>query len=181
MSKKYRDSSYKSIYLSCGEKLLESYKDKRGVLILYYIDLDGNYVLDVDYYYRRKPNFRAGEFTQKGNIVSEFKQGEQMNVIPEGALHARLNHLDQINDDLTYVTTKGIPVITKEGGEVVQHAEIEHSEIIFTLDVTNKIEDLRKKWHEDKEDKYAIEAGKLLVKEILHNTDDRTNLIESVE
>ncbi len=55
MSKKYRDSSYKSIYLSCGEKLLESYKDKRGVFILYYIDLDGNYVLDVDYYYRRKP------------------------------------------------------------------------------------------------------------------------------
>lgn len=113
--------------------------------------------------------------------VKIHKQGGQMNVIPEGALHARLNHLDQINDDLTHVTTKGIPVITKEGGEVVQHAEIEHSEIIFTLDVTNKIEDLRKKWHEDKEDKYAIEAGKLLVKEILHNTDDRTNLIESVE
>ena len=118
---------------------------------------------------------------QEGMKVEEFKQGGQMNVIPEGALHARLNHLDQINDDLTHVTTKGIPVITKEGGEVVQHAEIEHSEIIFTLDVTNKIEDLRKKWHEDKEDKYAIEAGKLLVKEILHNTDDRTNLIESVE
>lgn len=118
---------------------------------------------------------------QEGIKVEEFKQGGQMNVIPEGALHARLNYLDQINDDLTHVTTKGIPVITKEGGEVVQHAEIEHSEIIFTLDVTNKIEDLRKKWHEDKEDKYAIEAGKLLVKEILHNTDDRTNLIESVK
>lgn len=118
---------------------------------------------------------------QEGMKVEEFKQGGQMNVIPEGALHARLNHLDQVNDDLTHVTTKGIPVITKEGGEVIQHAEIEHSEIIFTLDVTNKIEDLRKKWHEDKEDKYAIEAGKLLVKEILHNTDDRTNLIESVE
>jgi len=26
--------------------------------------------------------------------VEEFKQGGQMNVIPEGALHARLNHLD---------------------------------------------------------------------------------------
>lgn len=120
-------------------------------------------------------------FDEQPEELQEFKQGGQMNVIPEGALHARLNHLDQINDDLTHVTTKGIPVITKEGGEVVQHAEIEHSEIIFTLDVTNKIEDLRKKWHEDKEDKYAIEAGKLLVKEILHNTDDRTNLIESVE
>lgn len=116
-----------------------------------------------------------------GYYLPGYQKGGQMNVIPEGALHARLNHLDQVNDDLTHVTTKGIPVITKEGGEVVQHAEIEHSEIIFTLDVTNKIEDLRKKWHEDKEDKYAIEAGKLLVKEILHNTDDRTNLIESVE
>ena len=121
-------------------------------------------------------------FDKQPKELQEFKQGGQMNVIPEGALHARLNHLDQINDDLKEVTSKGIPVITKEeGGEVVQHAEIEHSEIIFTLDVTNKIEDLRKKWHEDKEDKYAIEAGKLLVKEILHNTDDRTNLIESVE
>lgn len=170
------------IFLKLGktgevEKELEAYnKGETGIENTHRLSYEGD-----RYYYRRKPNFRAGEFTQKGNIVSEFKQGGQMNVIPEGALHARLNHLDQINDDLKEVTTKGIPVITKEGGEVIQHAEIEHSEIIFTLEVTNKIEDLRKKWHEDKEDKYAIEAGKLLVKEILHNTDDRTNLIESVE
>lgn len=170
------------IFLKLGktgevEKELEMYNSgKTGIENTHRLSYEGD-----RYYYRRKPNFKAGEFSQNGQIVSLHKQGGQMNVIPEGALHARLNHLDQINDDLTHVTTKGIPVITKEGGEVVQHAEIEHSEIIFTLDVTNKIEDLRKKWHEDKEDKYAIEAGKLLVKEILHNTDDRTNLIESVE
>ena len=112
-----------------------------------------------------------------------FKQGGQMNVIPEGALHARLHHLDQIDPDLAKeITHKGIPVITvEENGKIVQHAEIEHSEIIFTLEVTNKIEDLRKKYHEDKKDEYAIEAGKILVTQILHNTDDRTNLIDSVE
>ena len=170
------------IFLKLGktgevEKELEMYNSgKTGIENTHRLSYEGD-----RYYYRRKPNFKAGEFSQNGQVVSLHKQGGQMNVIPEGALHARLNHLDQIDDDLTHVTTKGIPVITKEGGEVVQHAEIEHSEIIFTLDVTNKIEDLRKKWHEDKEDKYAIEAGKLLVKEILHNTDDRTNLIESIE
>ena len=135
------------------------------------------------YYYRRKPNFRSGEFVQNGNIVSGFKEGGQMNVIPEGALHARLHHMDNVDPNLAkQITHKGIPVITVEkDGEIIQHAEIEHSEIIFTLEVTNKIEDLRKKYHEDKKDEYAIEAGKILVEEILHNTDDRTNLIANVE
>jgi len=54
-------------------------------------------------------------------------------------------------------------ITVEENGKIVQHAEIEHSEIIFTLEVTNKIEDLRKKYHEDKKDEYAIEAGKILV------------------
>ena len=116
-------------------------------------------------------------------FFQSFKRGGQMNVIPEGALHARLHHMDNVDPDLAkQITHKGIPVITVEkDGEIVQHAEIEHSEIIFTLEVTNKIEDLRKKYHEDEKDEYAIEAGKILVEEILHNTDDRTNLIANVE
>ena len=114
-----------------------------------------------------------------GVKIEEFKNGGQMNVIPEGALHARLHHLDQVNPDLAKeITNKGIPVITvEEGGEIVQHAEIEHSELILTKEVTDKIEDLRKNGNEEA----MIEAGKLLVQEILHNTDDRTNLIKSVE
>ena len=122
-------------------------------------------------------------FDEQPEELQEFKQGGQMNVIPEGALHARLHHMDNVDPNLAkQITHKGIPVITVEkDGEIVQHAEIEHSEIIFTLEVTNKIEDLRKKYHEDKKDEYAIEAGKILVEEILHNTDDRTNLIANVE
>lgn len=113
-----------------------------------------------------------------------FKQGGKMNVIPEGALHARLNHLDQIDPNLAEnITNKGIPVVTNEkDGEIVQHAEIEHSEIIYNLEVSNKLEELRKKDKENtNDDSYAIEAGKLIVEETLRNTDDRVGLINNIE
>lgn len=108
-----------------------------------------------------------------------YKQGGQMNVIPEGALHARLNHYDEVDEKLAeQVTDKGIAVVSvEEGGEIVQHAEIEHSEIIFRKEVTDKLEKLRK----EDTDESAIEAGKLLVDEIFNNTDDRVGLIDSIE
>ena len=95
-----------------------------------------------------------------------------MNVIPEGALHARLNHMD--NKDFT---KKGIPVVAKDGDKLEQTAEIERNEIIFNLSVTNKLEELMK----DSSAKAALEAGKLLAEEILHNTIDNTGLIKEVE
>lgn len=114
------------------------------------------------------------------NITDEvraFKEGgkvnsKDMNVIPEGALHARLNHMD--NKDLT---KKGIPVVAKDGDKLEQTAEIERNEIIFNLSVTNKLEELMK----DGSAKAALEAGKLLAEEILHNTIDNTGLIKEVE
>lgn len=107
-----------------------------------------------------------------------YKNGGQMNVIPEGALHARKNHLTEVDDIYKQVTHKGIPVITiEDDGEVVQHAEVEHSEIIFTKEVTDKMENYRKQGT----DEAAIECGKMLVKEILYNTDDRSGVIQTVE
>lgn len=114
------------------------------------------------------------------NITDEvraFKEGgkvnsKDMNVIPEGALHARLNHMD--NEDFT---KKGIPVVAKDGDKLEQTAEIERNEIIFNLSVTNKLEELMR----DGSAKAALEAGKLLVEEILHNTIDNTGLIKEVE
>lgn len=114
------------------------------------------------------------------NITDEvraFKEGgkvnsRDMNVIPEGALHARLNHMD--NEDFT---KKGIPVVAKDGDKLEQTAEIERNEIIFNLSVTNKLEELMK----DGSAKAALEAGKLLAEEILHNTIDNTGLIKEVE
>ena len=108
----------------------------------------------------------------------EFKEGGQMNVIPEGNLHARLHHMDNADN----LTTKGIPVIDKEGN---QQAEIEVNEIILNLELTKKLEDLYSKYKKDdtsskEKDDLATEAGKLLAKEIIENTDDRTGLINTI-
>lgn len=102
----------------------------------------------------------------------KFQNGGKMNVIPDGALHARLNHMDVDN-----ITKKGIPVITQEnGGEITQHAEIEKEEIIFTKEVTDQLEKLYKIGT----DKAAIEAGKLLAIQIIENTQDNTGLMKEV-
>lgn len=108
--------------------------------------------------------------------VDLFKDGGAINIIPEGALHARKHNMD-----MEGITPKGIPVVSnKEGGEVEQQAEIEREEIIFRLEVTKKLEELEKKYYDDEtsqkeKDECALEAGKLLVEEILYNTQDNTN------
>ena len=109
--------------------------------------------------------------------VSTLKDGGKVNVIPEGALHKNKHHLEKVDEKFEDVTSKGIPVITEENGEVKQHAEVEKEEIIFRLEVTKKLEELMKKGT----DEAAIEAGKLLVKEILHNTVDNANIIDGTE
>lgn len=108
--------------------------------------------------------------------VAGFKNGGTVNVIPDGALHKNRHHLEDVDEKFEEVTTKGIPVIT-EGDGITQHAEVEREEIIFNLDVTKQLEKLM----EDGSDEAAIEAGKLLVHEILENTVDNTGLINKVE
>nr|DAE33126.1 MAG TPA: hypothetical protein [virus sp. ctrcb4]DAR12779.1 MAG TPA: hypothetical protein [Crassvirales sp.] len=52
-----------------------------------------------------------------------------MNLIPEGALHARKHNLEEVNPELEgQITKKGIPVITHSEGGVTQTAEIEKNE-----------------------------------------------------
>lgn len=113
------------------------------------------------------------DFFEDGGKTEESKEkplSNQQNVIPEGALHARKHHMENTEG----LTQKGIPVIDNKGE---QQAEIELNEIIFNLEVTKKLEELYK----DGSDKAAIEAGKLLVQEILFNTEDRTGLIKTLK
>lgn len=107
--------------------------------------------------------------------ISKFKEGGKMNVIPDGALHARKHNIEDSSLD-GKITKKGIPVMHEEGGELTQVAEIEKNEIIFTKEVTEKLEELRDKGTEEA----AIEAGKLLVQEILYNTQDNTGLLKLI-
>ena len=106
----------------------------------------------------------------------KIEETNQKNVIPEGALHAHKHHMENAED----LTKKGIPVVDNKGE---QQAEVEKNEIIFSLEVTKQLENLYKKYQgytntQKEKDELAIEAGKLLVYEILHNTIDRTGLIK---
>lgn len=109
---------------------------------------------------------------EASKTIEEFKEGGKMNVIPEGALHAHKHHMD-----VDGITPKGIAVVTQEEGGVVQHAEIERNEIIFTKEVTEELERLYK----DGSDEAAIQAGKLIAKQIIENTQDNTGLISEVQ
>lgn len=99
---------------------------------------------------------------QKGGVI-----GTDTNVLPEGSLHARLNHLQDTNPNLEDTTRKGIPVLDENGEQV---AEVEREELILRLEITKKLEDLMK----DGSDEAMIEAGKLLASELIENTQDNT-------
>ena len=121
------------------------------------------------------------KFKEGGSVgnsdVPEIEETTQKNVIPEGALHKNKHHMEHAEG----LTKKGIPVIDDDGE---QQAEIEHSEIIFTLEVTKKLEEYYKIFYSDdstnkEKEQAALDTGKLLVYQILENTEDRTGLIES--
>ena len=112
------------------------------------------------------------------NKLKMLKSGGTFNVIPEGALHKNRHHLEDVDDKFKDVTTKGIPVVTEgKGGEVEQQAEVEKEEIIFSLDVTKQLEELKNKGTNES----AIKAGKLLVHEILENTVDNSGIMNKIE
>ena len=132
----------------------------------------------------------TGQYTNDGQELYEspdghfytlgkFKQGGQMSVIPEGALHARKNNMEGAGEDFT---AKGIPVVDNKGE---QQAEIERDEIIFRKEVTDKMEELYKKYNSEefstKKDEIAIEMGKILTQEITKHTQDNTGLIDKVQ
>lgn len=111
----------------------------------------------------------------------KYQAGGKFNVIPEGALHARLHHMENAEN----LTKKGIPVVAeKEGGELEQQAEIERNEVILRLEVTKRLEELQRNYDnsntQEQMDSFAIEAGKLLVYELLHNTVDNTGLLDEI-
>ena len=123
------------------------------------------------------PAFKEGGTIKDSLDIPEIEETTQKNVIPEGALHKNKHHMEHAEG----LTKKGIPVIDEEGE---QQAEIELNEIIFTLEVTKKLEEYYEIFYSEdstnkEKEQAALEAGKLLVYEILENTDDRTGLIES--
>lgn len=123
--------------------------------------------------------YKQGGKVEKQLNAPEIENTTQQNIIPEGALHKNKHHMENAED----LTKKGIPVVDENHK---QQAEIECNEIIFTKEVTAKLEELYKIYYnkessKEEKEEAALEAGKLLTKEIMLNTDDRTGLIDSLK
>lgn len=148
-----------------------------------------NRALEKNNYLKMTPEEAATFFAEDPEYVTAYKSGwpkffnklqngGSINVIPDGALHARKHNMN-----LEGITEKGIPVVSeKENGKIEQQAEIEKEEVIFRLEVTQKLEELEKKYYSEEssqkeKDEYALEAGKLMIKELLHNTKDNAGLL----
>lgn len=125
---------------------------------------------------------------EEGRDISKYQLGGKIidpskNIIPDGALHKNRNHLSEHNDELKdQITEKGIPVVSEDkDGNITQHAEIEVGEVIFNLENTKIIEDYWEQYKETEDESIAIECGKFLVKELLHNTVDKAGIKKTVE
>lgn len=104
--------------------------------------------------------------------IQKFAEGGS--ILPTGKLHKELHHMDQMGEQYEDLTRKGIPVITlDENNEIQQVAEIEHSEICLSKEVTDQLEALWKIGDENA----MIQAGKLIANELLYNTKDENNVI----
>ena len=163
----YKDLQHQNMNRYAGQNYLGVTVGRRGTKLM---SLD-----EVRTILAKRQEIKAeAQKLQNGGVV-----GIDSNILPEGALHARKNNLAELNPDLEDATKKGIPVMAAEGGEIgEQVAEIEHSEIIFRLDVTKRLEELRK----DGSEEAMIEAGKLIAEELIENTQDNVGMItEEVE
>ena len=99
----------------------------------------------------------------------KHQEGGAINVIVDGEFHAHRHDLkDNPEFEDADITLKGVPVVSKEDGEITQHAEVEKNELILHLDLTKRLEALM----EEGTDEAAIEAGKLLARELIRNTKD---------
>lgn len=104
--------------------------------------------------------------------IQKFADGGS--ILPTGKLHKELHHMDQMGEQYEDLTRKGIPVVTlDENNEIQQVAEIEHSEVCLSKEVTDQLESLWKIGDENA----MIQAGKLIANELLYNTKDENNVI----
>ncbi len=189
-------------YIFLKKGTLETNPELKGELDYYNNsgEFKNNYNLSYEgdrYYYRKKKPAIKQETPQHkngGSIIElitetvidlvnpldipEFQNGGSINVIPDGALHARKHNMD-----LEGITEKGIPVVSeKENGKIEQQAEIEKEEVILRLEVTQELEKLTKKYYSDdytqkEKEMFALKAGQLLTFELLHNTKDNAGLL----
>lgn len=134
----------------------------------------------------KKKSVVKQSFTGPSSGIVKHKNGGKFNVIPSGALHKERHHIEDVKPGMEHVTTKGIPIVLKnKAGEMKQQAEVEREEIIFTKQLTDKLEEMRKAYNEcedtDTANEIARKAGELLADQILFNTKDYSGITKKIK
>ena len=130
------------------------------------------------------PELDAVRVILESSKVKTFKSGgkiEKENIIPTGALHKNLHHIEEANPELEgKITKKGIPVGTyDDNGEFQQTCEVESGELIIDLKHTKYIEDLYNEYKKTEDENIAIDCGKFVVSQIFSNTKDEDKVIKN--
>lgn len=161
----YQDVGNQNINRYAGRNYLGTHRGRNGMKLM---SID-----EVRQLIAMRKEFELEKFQNGGTLP-----GIDSSILPEGSLHARKNHLSELNSDLEDATKKGIPVMASEGGEIdEQVAEIESQEIIFRLEITQRLEELMK----DGSEEAMIEAGRIATEEIIEHTVDNTGQITEDE
>jgi hypothetical protein len=111
-------------------------------------------------------SFSIPKSTQKTLVLragGKLETPGAVNIVVKGKLHKENNNLG--NKD------KGVPVVSADG---VKEYEVEVGEIIFRQELTNIVEEYIKRYEDTKDEALPEELGKILVKEILKNTQDNS-------
>ena len=130
------------------------------------------------------PELDAVRIILESSKVKSFKSGgkiEKENIIPTGALHKNLHHIEEANPELEgKITKKGIPVGTYDNnGEFQQTCEVESGELIIDLKHTKYIEDLHNEYKKTEDENIVINCGKFIVSQIFSNTKDEDKVIKN--
>jgi hypothetical protein len=104
------------------------------------------------------------ETENKRSILTNFRAGGSLNVIPKGVYHGRKNAIGD----------KGIPVVVdREDGKMEKVAEIEHNELILRKKVTEEVEMRTRMYQQDSENESNLFIlGSLIFNEVVNNTID---------
>lgn len=175
MKRRVRDSntaqSNVQSMVNSANKLADASKNSLGMF-----DINSQNRINRTLYNNPNTQISTGKNGMVLKKLPKFADGGRLkNIIVNGSLHARrsgIKNLDEFKD--ADITEKGVIVISKDAnGAIIQHAEVEKGEIIFTKEITDKLNELFKKNNEESQ----IEAGKILSYEIMKNTKDNKEKI----
>ena len=166
-------------------KLFFSFRKKHiGSGNIFYVCANGtfNEALDIEKVHQENLHILTARSTETVNIMDGMIT---QNILSRDnhAQHRILINGMPVGHLTTGEEVSNIEDIQTAKGDFVQDAEIESSEVIFSKELTDYVENARKEWRNSykQNNELLLEVGKRITKELLTNTEDNVDLIPQME